>query len=431
MTRRNGFVALAITTAAFTLVFPDGSRGFAAVGPHSYFESLVNSATHWKSLSFRNRTQLDYPKNGGYAHSNSAPLRVTYAPGADTDAERQDAAKILIPAFTTYGTIVTSMSSTSTLITLSQDSSAWSQDRALRVGAEIMVIQRTRDNCGIGTPPAKVVNADGSVTLQVCRGQFGTTAVSHAAGTPFEKNVNGLENQVRFPLGTEDGHTYMFTWDVYFTKSFVNSGLDNHKAFQFTTRSSGNQWFEPNTRYSGSGYGSCPGFDPNVHVASLVGRVYNGRATDTNWALTNGDNYHPMITTHTPVTPWVGTKCLFPSRWTRWWVMVKQRANDWDEVSMWVADEVEGPVLLYDKILLSVSPNSTTTPNQIINWWVEFNTSSVEFTRNRDLVAYIRNFVALKGIGDPSSLLVRPVGGPAPTLGPKPEPPTGLRIIGG
>ena len=433
MTRRSRFAGIALVVAIGVLAAPRSAAHLsAAADPHSYFNSLVASAAHWKSLSFRDPKQLDYPKNGGYAQSNTELLRVTYAPSSDTNAERQDAAKIVIPAFAALGVLAAPMSATTTLITLSKDDPAWAQDRAVKVDNEIMVVQRTRDNCGIGTPPAKVINADGSVTLQVCRGQFGTVATSHSSGSTTFKNVNSLQNQLRFPLGTQDARTYLFTWDVYFTQSFLRTGLTNHKAFQFTTKSAGTQWFEPNTRYSGAGYGSCPGFDPAKHVSSLVGRVYGGQATETNWALTNGDNYHPMITTHTPVTPWAGTKCLFPSRWTRWWVMVKQRAYDWDEVSMWVADEVEGPVLIYDKILLSVSPNGE-TPNQIINWWVEFNTSEDKFVRgdSRDLVAYIRNFVALHNIADPTPLLLRPLAGSAPPIIPTLQPPSGLRIIGG
>lgn len=434
MTRRNGLFAVAVVTAALLIALPTAIPNLTAQSdPHAYFNSLVSSAAHWKSLSFRNPAQLDYPKNGGYALSNSGPLRVTYAPASDTNPEKQDAAKIVIPAFTAKGTLTIPMSATSTLITVSEDSSVWAQGRAVRVDSEVMVVQRTRDTCGLGTPPAKVVNPDGSITVQVCRGQFGTTATSHSVGAVASVSINSLENQVRFPLGTADGHTYLFTWDAYYTASYVGTGLTNHKSFQFTTKDSGNQWFEPNTRFSGSGYGSCPGFNPGVHVSSLVGRVYNGQATETNWLLTNGDNYHPMITTHTPVTPWVGTKCLYPSRWTRWWVFVNQRANNWDEVSMWVADQVEGPVLIYDKLLVSVSPNSTTTPNQIINWWVEFNTSESEFTRGnmRDLVAYIRNFVALRDVGNPAPLLLRPLAGAAPPIVPTLQPPTGLRIIGG
>lgn len=434
MTGRIRFAVIAAAMGLVALMVPAASSDLTAQSdPHAYFNSLVAGAAHWKSLSFRDPRQLDYPKNGGYAHSNSEQLWVTYSPGSDTHAERQDAAKIVVPAFTALGSIGAPMSSDSNLITLTVDSSVWDQGRAIRVDSEIMVIQRTRDTCGIGTPPAKVTNADKSVTVQVCRGQFGTTPASHAAGTTVFRNVNGLLNQVRFPLGTQDSHTYMFTWDVYFTSSFLRSGLTNHKAFQFTTKTSGTQWFEPNVRYSGAGYGSCPGFDPAKHVGSLVGRVYGGRATETSWPLTSGDEYHPMITTHTPITPWSGTKCLFPSRWTRWWVLVKQRANDWDELSMWVGDEVEGPILIYDKLLLSVSPNSDTVPNQIINWWVEFNTSEQGFVRGdqRDMVAYIRNFVALRDVADPAALLLRPLAGTPPPIGTTPPlpAPTGLRII--
>ena len=68
--------------------------------------------------------------------------------------------------------------------------------------------------------------------VTVARGQAGTRAQSHSAGAAVIINSNSLSNQVRCPIASEDGHTYFFTWDAYWTDSYSRSGLTNHKAFQ-------------------------------------------------------------------------------------------------------------------------------------------------------------------------------------------------------
>ena len=60
-------------------------------------------------------------------------------------------------------------------------------------------------------------------------------------------NTNTVPNNVELPLGTSDGHTYLFTWDAYWTDSYLNSGLTNHKTFNFI---SGGVWLEPGARYA-------------------------------------------------------------------------------------------------------------------------------------------------------------------------------------
>lgn len=66
--------------------------------PHAYFRTLVARRDHIVSYSLRDPAQLDHPKNGGFAHSNTRELFVTYEPAKDTYPKRQDAAKVLIPA---------------------------------------------------------------------------------------------------------------------------------------------------------------------------------------------------------------------------------------------------------------------------------------------------------------------------------------------
>ena len=90
--------------------------------------------------------------------------------------------------------------------------------------------------------------------------------------------------------------------------------------------------------------------------------------------------------------------------------IIEQRANDYDLVSLWVADETTGPVQLHDRLPVSVR-NGT-----IDSFWLEFNTSTTELGPNRtgDLTAYVRNIVALVDPAEVKSVLVRPVSARTP-----------------
>ena len=67
-------------------------------GAHAYFEELAARDDCMAAYSLRDPAQLAIPRDGGYAHSNSRPLYVTYDPAGDPDPRRQDAAKVVIPA---------------------------------------------------------------------------------------------------------------------------------------------------------------------------------------------------------------------------------------------------------------------------------------------------------------------------------------------
>ncbi len=88
--------------------------------------------------------------------------------------------------------------------------------------------------------------------------------------------------------------------------------------------------------------------------------------------------------------------CFAPNQWVRFFVNLKQRANDYDYVDMWVADETRDPIQVLMNVPISVRPTGR-TPNSIQKFWLEFNTSTDDYLRldNRPLVAYFRNFVAL------------------------------------
>lgn len=423
--RRLVWLSLAAVLIAAT---PDARRiAVAAEDQHAYFNALVARADHWKSYSFRDASQLNYPKLGGFAHSNSSVLRVTYSPATDTDPNAQDAAKVTIPAFEDRGQTGGTSSYLSqgygpddTVLRLTYVSTGMTQGVPLLIDNEIVVLTTARD----------LANS----TVTVKRGQFGTTAAPHPSGALVKVGTNSLANQVRIPLGTSDGHTYLFTWDVYFTDSYLNSGLTNFKAFQLASKA-GEQWIEPNTRFDG-GANRSSGFKIGQHVAAAELRGYGGIGGEALWSSTDRTaaasvrKWGPSITVQQPLSGQLAHFIIHPNRWTRWWVRVEQRAYDYDFVDVWIADEEQSAVQLYSR-----APGSLGLNNSMTHFWIEFNTSTVEFTRGdfRDFVAYVRNFAALVDPPtDVSSLLLRPhPSEPLPPPTGRPTPPRNPRTLPG
>jgi hypothetical protein len=266
-------------------------------------------------------------------------------------------------------------------------------------------------------------------TIAVKRGAYGTARAAHAAGADLMHSTNSLQSEVRLPIGTEDGHDYFFAWDTYWTDSYVGAGKFNHKAFQFSSggRDGETTWLHPQVSYYGDNHPAC--WNPAVHVAAFSVRSMNKVGGESNWSVTDGNFLGPVATNNNPVDP-RGEFCIEPNTWVRFFVHIKQKANDYDPVDMWVADEKHDPVRVLMSAPVSVRPDGG-APNSIAKFWVEFNSSETELFRldNRDLVSYVRNFVALKDVYDPRSLLVRPTPGAAPAPGP--AAPKNVRILSG
>lgn len=374
----------------------------------AYYDFLQTLPQWWKGLSFRPKAgaakdsphyekQLLTPNTGGYAYSNSAPLQVLYDQAAD-------AARIVIPAFSHTGAVLAEpLTDTSTRMVPKVWSSGYVKGRQLKIGAEIVTIVAA---------DASTITPRGA---EVARAQYGTTAVPHAAGTPLATATNSLANGIRFPLMTENGHAYFFVWDVLYTQSYVGIGLTNHKAFQFGANKSDDQWLEVQTRFDGGSAkaGRHPNWNPAVHVAGLEIRSYNSIGGPEVWTLETANNkLGPGVTSSEPIMPKISAFNIHPDRWTRLFVKVEQRANNYDLMSFWVADEETDAVQIYRDIPVSVE-NSAAYGEVIINWWLEMNTSTSEITPGRatdfrDLVSYIKDFGALKGVGDVTNLLQRP-----------------------
>jgi hypothetical protein len=379
----------------------------ASTEANAYFAYLLARPDFWKGYSLRPKAgepitspfyekQLLHKKNGGYSYSDSAPLAVNY------DAT-MDAAKVVIPAFYSGGwTLAQEVDATSTRLIPATWSSAFTNGRQVRIDNEVVLITAA---------DASTVVPRG-VTVQ--RGQYGTAATAHTAGAVWAMGVNSLPNGLRLPIQTENGHRYAFIWDVYYTDSYLNTGLTNHKAFQLSSKSESEQWLEIQTRFDGgsSSAGRHPDWNPAQHVAGVEIRGYNYVGGPATYAESTGDQFGPNVTGKEPITPKVGAFNIAPNRWTRFVVTVDQQANDYDVMSFWVMDEVQAPVQIYKDLLVSV--RGSTLGERILTFWVEFNTSTGplqagRLTNLRDLVAYMRNFAALRGVTDVAPLLQRPV----------------------
>jgi hypothetical protein len=278
--------------------------------------------------------------------------------------------------------------------------------RQVRLDSEVMIITGT---------DADTVSPRG---VTVSRAQYGTKAAAHAAGTALYLANNSLPHQVRLPLDTSDGNTYAFTWDVLYSSSFMNTGLEGNKTFQF---SSGEDtiWWEVKTRMDGGSKISIPPtFDKSIHVGGMDVRSYNKPGGNANWSLTDGKFLGPGVLTAEPVSPMQTTWLLYPNRWIRYWVVVDQRANDYDYIDLYAADEQTGPVQIFKRIAVSTFTNRAGV-STINKFWLEFNDSMDRLPVERaasqaDMVAYVRNFAAFRNIGDVTPLLQRPVAGVLP-----------------
>lgn len=375
---------------------------------NAYFDSLVARSEHWKSYSLRTPQQMQSVRNGGYAFCNSCPQDITYSPATDNDPHRQDAAKVVIPAFKAIaGSVLTQpLSATDTTVHLAAVSAVYI-DRQLRIDDEIMTVP--------GTTRPLPFDRDAR-TVTVVRGQFGTRASSHENSSAVTLSANSIQNQIHLPLFTSDGHTYLFTWDVYYTDSWLNNGLANLKTFQFSSPSfpggkANTVLFEVDNRFS-DGRAYCtyaPQFDKRTDVSVVGFRSYNALGGDANWSDTDGNHMGPGVTTQNPACPVAGTFIVRPNRWTRYWVRVDQRANDYDYFDLWAADESTDPVKVYSRVPMSLRPMGNPA-NSIHMFWLEFNTSTNPYVRGsvRDFVTYVRNFVALRDVTDVDSVLIRP-----------------------
>jgi hypothetical protein len=405
------------------------------VGDHGYFETLINRSDYWCGMSFRPVAgrpqffasgphagkpdpyyagQLLANNAGGYQQTPATSF--TYNPAGDTDAQKQDAAQFRIGAWNRV--VWTGV--------LTQDLLPGAM--TLFVSEAPQGVRHLRLNEGLPNEEIICVDSAGSVAAGYTilnRGLFGTTAQTHvAATTQIRRSTNNLQDQVRFPLNATEGNSYFLVWDLYLTNSFDSvrgTGL-TYKAFQFQApRPPSGLWHEPRIGFDG---GSTSG-NPITRPADWTGTAPQIGSVNTRTYSTSNDGtaWSPDTTVLGPgtirgggdaIAPQAGRFTLERGRWVRWIQRFDIVPGDYGYHSSWMADSTRGVVPIHTDLRVNVRTlTGTSAPQLIQQWWVEFNTSSDRNWRggNHDLVAYIRNFVALQaplGTADWAPLLTAP-----------------------
>ena len=426
--------SFAVLAAAAALALIMGRPGQAvrvfADSPHAYYDQLTSRQDVWRSYSMRDAAQLRRQRDGGYAENakDPIPLMITYDPGADTDPRRQDAAKVTIPSFyqeSNGHVLAADMGASDTSVFFVGIGSADTpKDRSFKVDDEIITIVAPNWSTGQAT---------------VLRGQFGTVAAAHTAGTKALVSTNSTPVQVRFPLDLSEGYSYLVSWEAYFTDSYLKYATHSHKTFQFS-RPGDSIWYEIRTRYDGGSkyppHSPAPGYNRDRDVYMVDMRSYQPiwDRSSTTWSSTNGNVRGPDSydgSSGAPLLPLQGAQIARANEWVRYYVQWTLRENDWDNMKLWVATETREPVLLYD-VNVSAQPPKAGGARFVDKFWLEFDSSQVRHIRGNapyDLVAYCRNLVVLRNAGGPgdwANLLVRPVPGAPPP--PLPATPRNLRV---
>lgn len=409
-----------VDTQALTLVI----RAPGSAGSHDYYNDLCARSDVYtgyagfsegspRCYSMRTQAQLDQ-----YVGFNSGITTNQYAI-YDTAV---DAARVTIPTFIPNSTtlaVALGASDTQMTVTTAPSGAGYNNNLAIRLGTEVVTTQRS----------TAFPVSNGGRTQYIIRGQAGTTAASHAIGTAVDRGTNSLPNPIRYPINTipDAAQTYLFTWDARWDTSWLDmAAYTGQKSFQLWAS---RIWFEPQVQYDGNPGDTigCPTFTLGTHIGCLAVRSYNKLGGSLDWSVTppgespgfqlcsEADCTPVRVTNVNSLMPRSNEFVIWPLRWTRFWVHVTVAVNGYDTMTMYVADEAQAPVLLYDRIPASMPVHLTggdKVPNAISYVWVEFDSSENKLIRfpPRDLVAWTKNLVVLKNPpADWSALRVQPV----------------------
>jgi hypothetical protein len=232
-----------------------------------------------------------------------------------------------------------------------------------------------------------------------------------AAKVVIPATLNSLPNQVLLPFMSEEGHSYLTTWDAWFGCEARKSasGLSNWKTFQWDhPRTVGGRptiWMEVQTRFDLADSGSL-----------AAGRMRQ-------YSSTGGNDSIP------PVNEFQ-IKC---ETWTRYWALMQLPPYGSGDVllTLWAADVNRNAVKIYDRY-----PWKRDAPGMIEKFWLEFNTSTDYVVPTRGpITSYVRNVAILRDVADPTTLLQRPYSTTSPPpsesspTSAAPAPPTNVRIV--
>ena len=110
-------------------------------------------------------------------------------------------------------------------------------------------------------------------------------------------------SQIRLPLKTEDDHSYFFTWDAYWTDSFLGAGNFNHKAFQFSSGSQDGDAIFLRARCLLPERPRCSCWSVRRAYRGVFRALVNKMGGLANWMLTDGAASDPTAQAQQPLGP--------------------------------------------------------------------------------------------------------------------------------
>lgn len=237
----------------------------------------------------------------------------SYSPSTDTDANKQDAAKMVLCAFAPEGRplgadVATATAGDYTLISVS--TSALGAGRVLLLESELVAIANPD---GSSNPIVDATHA------WVVRGMYGTTVAAHTAGTTvyFNQDKIGTTHELYMPFGNDptEAATYLMTWDWHPSTGWAGLGAagdcagvpvgiatpydskictvpdQGYKAFQ--NRAPGiTHEFHLYTQLAVGDATTPPGYNVNTDVGAFNARIY--APIDPHSGFTNEEPMAPM-----------------------------------------------------------------------------------------------------------------------------------------
>lgn len=356
-----------------------GGRGSATTtttttgdSANTYYDYLRSDYASNEVSAHSFRTQSDINNNDDASCTDGTPDSpyITYS-------ATPDMARISVPAFSptqadvcwsvTDRVLSAAINNSQTTLTLTVEFNA-DQGSSLKCDNEIILV---------GTD-----NGGGSLS-NLTRGYGGTAAASHAMGTVCSVSNNSIQGAlvVTFtPIA--DGETVLYTWDEVATTSYQNSGVPGHKKYQILESSA--VWIEPRWLFQGSGDSgfSATCWNSSTHFAAVDIRTYGNIYDDEPiWINGNSTRQGPNTSndneTGNTLIPDAGmvSYCMKPGVKYRYWLRIKKRANDWEDLSWWIRGEDEGSATrIYNEVQVSIASGKT-----LNGFWQEGNTSSTTY----------------------------------------------------
>lgn len=266
-------------------------------------------------------------------------------------------------------------------------------------------------------------------------------AKQDAAKVLIPAGRHSISGQPRPSIRADSGDI-LITWDSwnspqwYLGRTCADGGsIGTQKTFQVSAPAEGNasRWIEVRQRYTGRDHLDevIAGWDPvtserdGTDIATVDARSY-GRLG----AASQGDSV---------LGGQVADFVIKKSTWTRYWVLVEMNQGDpwtcgrasgaYDLVSIWLADENQAPVRLYERAEVETTRVANVTEgmcsgdelldeplaDDIVALWFEYNSSQGNCPEGglADRIGYFRNFAALHApaaegtiVADAASLVV-------------------------